>query len=245
MAGGLFSRFAPWIKELPPGPLTPPQRLNHRFLLASEGDVSIYYAPFEHMRRTARVVLVGITPGFTQMAIAYQTARDGLRADLPVDEIFDRVTRQASFAGTLRVNLTRMLDEIGLPDLLGITSSATLFADHSELLHSTAALRNPAFVNGKNYTGSRPSIETPLLRNEIKTLLAPQLDALPSAIIVPLGGTAERALGVLIEAGQLEPSRCCLGMPHPSGANGHRARLFAERRDELAATLSDWFTAER
>jgi hypothetical protein len=190
VAGGLFSRFAPLIRELPSGPLTPAELLNDGFLLTREGRVSIYYAPFEHLRRTARIVLVGITPGFTQMAIAYQTARDGLQADLSSEEIFDRVTNQASFAGSLRLNLARMLDTIGLPAVLGIDGSAQLFAERSDLLHSTSALRNPVFVNGKNYTGSLPSIETPFLAHEVESLLTPQLDALPSAIVVPLGGAA-------------------------------------------------------
>jgi hypothetical protein len=47
--------------------LTPAELLNDGFLLTREGRVSIYYAPFEHLRRTARIVLVGITPGFTQV----------------------------------------------------------------------------------------------------------------------------------------------------------------------------------
>lgn len=242
MAGGLFERYAPAIAGLPPGPLTPAELMSDAFRLDRDAELAVYYIPFERMNPAARVVLIGITPGFTQMQLAYEVARDGLVAGLAHDEVLQRVDEEASFAGSMRTNLTRMLDDLELPSLLGIGQSEGLFREHADLLHSTSALRNPVFVRGFNYTGSAPPIDTtPLLRQTIITGLGPELASVPSAVLIPLGGAAERALQVLIAEGIIGAERCCLGFPHPSGANGHRVRLFQERREQLRQDLRAWF----
>jgi hypothetical protein len=212
-------------------------------LLQREGDVDVYYVPLERLNPDAKVVLIGITPGFTQMQVAYETARDGLRAGLSHQEVLQRVDEDASFAGSMRTNLHRMLDELGLFSLLGIESTEQLFHEHAALMHSTSALRNPVFVGGSNYTGAVPPIATTplLLRPLIMEGLGPELAGIPSAILVPLGDAAGRALQLLIDAGLVEQERCCLEFPHPSGANGHRLRYFQRRREQLADRLAHWF----
>lgn len=45
----------------------PPTVRDNRLLMDKDGDVSIYCAPFEYINPHARIVLVGITPGPTQM----------------------------------------------------------------------------------------------------------------------------------------------------------------------------------
>lgn len=56
----------------------PPIVRDSRLLMDSSGPVSIYYAPFEYINPSARVVLVGITPGPTQMvAIIYLRKQNG------------------------------------------------------------------------------------------------------------------------------------------------------------------------
>ena len=236
-----LKKFAERIAALPDGRLTTGDLMTDVFLLDREGELGVYYVPFEQINTAARVVLIGITPGFTQMRIAFEVARDGLRAGLPHEEILEQVDRTASFAGSMRTNLDRMLDDLGLPGLLGITETEQLFGSEAGLMHSTSALRNPVFVAGRNYTGSAPSIlESPLLRRTIRTTLGPELAQVPDAVLIPLGKAAEQALEMLATDGTVARQRCCLGFPHPSGANGHRARLFALRRNELAAALAAW-----
>lgn len=218
--------------------------MTEAFRLERDGGLAVYYVPFERINPDARVVLIGITPGFTQMRIAYEVARDGLRDGLAHQEILERVDETASFAGSMRANLNRMLDDLGLPVMLGIDRSEQLFAEHSDLMHSTSALRNPVFVAGRNYTGSSPRIAaTPLLRQEVLTTLGPELAQVPDAIVIPLGKAAQSALELLLADGVVAGERCCLGFPHPSGANGHRARLFNAERVHLAQTLTAWFDA--
>lgn len=246
MAKARFERYAPRIARLPQRTLIAADLMINAFLLERDGDLSVYYIPFERLNPSARVVLIGITPGFSQMRLAYEAARDGLKQGLAHKEILDRVGQTASFAGQMRTNLNRMLDDLGLPGLLGIDHSEQLFADRADLLHSTSALRNPVFVRANNYTGSAPPIATtPMLRRQILQTLGPELAAVPSAILVPLGRAVQNALGVLIAEGLIDPRRCCMGFPHPSGANAHRARLFADRRETLTQTLATWFSPGR
>jgi len=53
----LIRRYAPVLTDSPA-----PEGLDNRLLMESNGDLTIYYAPFEHHNPRARIVLVGITP---------------------------------------------------------------------------------------------------------------------------------------------------------------------------------------
>ncbi len=57
----------------------PPEVRDPRPLIDSNGDMKIYYAPFEYTNPSARIVLVGITPGPTQMVNANNEARRALK----------------------------------------------------------------------------------------------------------------------------------------------------------------------
>lgn len=58
----------------------PPTVRDERLLMDAGGVVKIYYAPFEYINPNARIVLVGITPGPTQMVNANNEARRALQA---------------------------------------------------------------------------------------------------------------------------------------------------------------------
>jgi len=57
----LFEQFAPVLSDA-----MPPQVRDPRLLMDASGDVKIYYTPFEYINPSARIVLVGITPGPTE-----------------------------------------------------------------------------------------------------------------------------------------------------------------------------------
>ena len=81
------------------------------FLMKREGDVEIYYAPHNEMvNAEAQVVILGITPGWTQMKLAYQAAKAGWRAGLSDKEVCMKAKEAARFAGTMRSHLVQMLD---------------------------------------------------------------------------------------------------------------------------------------
>ena len=57
--------------------------LNDRFLLIKEKNMEIYYAPHnEIINEDAKVFIIGITPGWTQTKIAYETAQKCLLQNL-------------------------------------------------------------------------------------------------------------------------------------------------------------------
>ncbi len=56
----------------------PPVVRDERLLIDEQAAIKIYYAPFEYINRAARIVLVGITPGPTQMVNANNEARRSL-----------------------------------------------------------------------------------------------------------------------------------------------------------------------
>lgn len=237
-----FASYASSIRALPPRErLGKDDLLTPEFRLHQDERLAIYYAPFDHVNGDAKVAVVGVTPGWTQMEIAYRSASRDLRAGLPPGEVLRRAKRRASFAGTMRKNLTTMLNDLGLPEHLGIGATETLFAEDHPLLHATSAIRYPAFAKGRNYTGHSPKpLKSAPLRYLIEHVLAEELRSVPEAVIVPLGGSVSGMLRPLADAGIIEGDRCLWGFPHPSGANGHRVREFQERRVQLREQLRGW-----
>ncbi|MBI3757817.1 MAG: hypothetical protein HY267_07570 [Deltaproteobacteria bacterium] len=235
----LFDRYALLIRALPSRErLEKADLLIPEFRLHHDGQLDVYYAPVDYVNETAKVMLLGITPGWTQMEIAYRNVRHDLLDGLSTSEVCQRAKKQASFAGSMRKNLTAMLDGLGVPALLGIPSSESLFSEHRVLLHTSSAIRYPVFVHGRNYAGHSPQIlDTPALRWFIDNLLVKELRQVPQAVIIPLGRSVSTVLEYLADKKSIERDRCLLGFPHPSGANGHRVREFEEYRGRLAKQL--------
>ena len=212
------------------------------FVLGSDGNLSVVYAPFDHVNTEAEVMLVGVTPGWTQMHTSFVEARAGIAEGMDTDSILRRVKRVAAFSGSLRTNLVSMLDGIGIAAALEIGSSSNLFtADGESLLHSTSAVRYPVFKDGKNYTGSTPPITDAPLLVPYLDVLAAETEAVRTAIIVPLGKAVEAVLMHLIRQDEIDRDRCLFGFPHPSGANAHRVTQYDANRTQLSATAAAWF----
>ena len=242
----LFSEFEAQIRLLPlrerlerADLLIPPLRLHH------DADMEMYYAPFGAVNGSAAIVLLGITPGWTQMEIAYRVARREMEGGLSGEEICKRAKQNASFAGTMRTNLIRMLDDLGTASSLGMESTSELFGPAAALLHTASAIRYPVFVRGRNYTGHSPDmLRSPFLRECVERVLGPELAGVPDALIVPLGNAVSAALEHLANRGDLSSARCLFGFPHPSGANAGRVRDFTARRQELTRMVAIYFRAK-
>ena len=201
----------------------------------------MYYAPFDYVNHAAKVVLVGITPGWTQMEISYRSASQDLREGLASSEVCRRAKQRASFAGSMRKTLIAMLDAVELPAYLDIDSTESLFAEHGQLMYAAQAIRYPVFVEGRNYTGHSPNLlKTASLRYFIENVLTDELRSAHEAVIVPLGRSVAEVLDFLADGGHLDRDRCLFGFPHPSGANGHRVREFRERRGNLRRKVKQW-----
>src|SRR5450830_967417 len=115
----------------------------------SNDKVRTYYSLFDHVNRNAKLILVGVTPGRTQMNNSLKAAVDALKENLDDDQVIARAKQAASFSGTMQKKLIAMLDHHGFNKRLGIRSCEELWQDANHLVHFTSALRNPVFVMEK------------------------------------------------------------------------------------------------
>ncbi|WP_374055845.1 uracil-DNA glycosylase family protein [Rossellomorea sp. FM04394] len=218
--------------------------MNETFLLEkdSKKKLEIYYAPFEHLNEQAKVVIVGITPGLHQMKKSFETVWNLKDENLTDEEVLHEVKKNSSFEGPMRKNLINMLDELNLPNYIGITSTSELFESSSHLVQTTSVLPYPVFYNGKNYSGSTPNIvKTDVLRELILQSFPKEMEHLNNPLIVPLGVNVSKALTYLSEEGLIDSKSILNGFPHPSGGNGHRHRQFAENKQEMVEKMDAYF----
>ena len=216
-------------------PLSKEDLLISDFLMDSNGELEMYYAPHnEYINPAAKVVIIGLTPGWTQMALAMQTAAVALAKGLSDEEICRQAKEAAGFAGSMRTHLTGMLDALELQRYLGIACSGDLFLEHRKLLHTTSLLRFPLFVAKRNYNGTHPKLITSqFLKQAALTSVQEELGLVNQALVIPLGKVVEQVLQLLVQEGKLDAARILWGFPHPSGANGHRHKQFAAHQEQM------------
>lgn len=98
-------------------------------------DESIVIEPaaLDYVNPNAQVVIVGITPGNSQMS--------GSRDLMSLRDI----KRKYAFAGTMRPNLINMLDYIGINKLLGIKTCGTLWDRDFDKVDMTSILKDAVY----------------------------------------------------------------------------------------------------
>jgi hypothetical protein len=233
----LFKTFAPIIKNLSASELAGAPSLNERLRIAQEGPIDICYVPFEFINTRARVVIVGITPGRTQLVNAVQEARKQLDLGADASTVLAAAKRVGAFSGAMRPNLVNLMDHVGLNRWLNIESCDALFGAANELVQTTSVLRNAVFLDGQNYSGTPNMTRTPLLREQLLTQFGEDAKALPNAVYVPLGDKVAQALHFVADQGLLNRERILDGLPHPSGANAERIAYFLGRKARGALSL--------
>jgi hypothetical protein len=194
--------------------------------VARQGDLEVAYAPFDRINASAKLVIVGITPGRTQMEAAINSAKSGYLMKLPEEKILERAKVHASFSGDMRPDLVALLDFIGLPRVLGIGSTNELWGSAANLVHFTSALRYPTFSNGENYNGTPRVGGDTLLQRHVKAWFGAEVAALEDAVFVLLGGKVEDSVLPVLQAGGVPDGRIIRGFFHPSGANRERVKYF-------------------
>lgn len=199
-------------------------------------QLECYYAPFEYLNEGARIVLVGITPGRTQMNLAVEAARTALLARQPVDAALREMKRKASFGGDMRRPLVKMLDLFGYPGRLGIPTSEDLWGSANHLVHFCSLLKYPVFVGGKDYNGNPNMLRHPQLNALLRQEFVTDIARLPvDAIPVPLGETVLEVVLKLKDEGLVSQRLLRwegreVALPHPSGGNGESIALALQER---------------
>lgn len=209
--------------------------LPKQLLLEKCGELECYYSPFEYVNKNASIAVVGITPGLSQAKSAIDNFQKSFRETGDTSQSLKSAKSVASFSGPMRSNLVRMLDFIGINELLEIETCHKIFEPDVNLGHFTSVLRNPVFRSGKNYNGT-PKIERNswLLEIAVNGLAEEfrQFKNLP--IIVPLGPRVNSALKVALPPKVLDKAVLIEGLPHPSGANAERISYFLEKKSKQA-----------
>lgn len=232
----LFPRYASAIGAVDLQLVAAPLQIPESFLIRSEGRLSTHYIPFESINMAAKVVVVGITPGFNQWKNAVAEAQRQLARGAAQDEVLRAARVAGAFSGAIRPNLVALLDAIGVARWLGIESCASLFGAHADLVQVTSVLRHAVFVNGKNYSGTPAMTRTPFLQQQVLEWFGAEAAQLRGALFIPMGAAVSDALDWLATRGVIDPARILHGLPHPSGANAERVAYFLGRKDK--ATLS-------
>lgn len=214
---------------------TPPVVRDPRLLMDASGDVNIYYAPFEHLNPSARLVLVGITPGPTQMTNANNEARRALLAGKSYSEAIHLAKSVGAFSGEpMRSNLIKQLNHWGIHRWLVVRDAAELFSSAMHFVQTTSLLRYPVFVRDKDYRGAPDMTKHPLLQKYLLNNFVAEVNALPNAIFVGLGPQVQKTLNWLIEQRLLRSDRVIGGMLHPSGNCTYRINyLIGDRRGPI------------
>lgn len=233
----LFHRYSNAIRDLDLALINEPAHIPAEFELGRQGGLSAHYIPFDLVNSDARLVLVGITPGFTQWKNAVTEAQRRLRAGASADEAHRAAKQAGAFSGAMRPNLIALLDAIGVHQWLGIDSCSALFAGRASLVHTTSILRHPTFVNGDNYNGTPSMLTNTFLHDQLRTHFAREARQFPRAVFVPLGPKVDAGLHALAREGVIDDQRILSGLPHPSGANAERFAYFLGRKQKAALSI--------
>lgn len=197
-------------------------------VIGRDGKFSLRYIPFEHVAREAKLVIVGITPGTTQLKAAYDAFRFRAMAGRSDDEARAVAKEAGAFAGAMRTRLISMLEHLDIHRRLGIASARDLWGSASALLHSTSVVPHAAFDGKKHFNDSfNVVMSSPLLRGSFEKDFVPSLALLrDDAHYIALGPTPRDALLHCADAGVIRREQILGLLPHPAGSSGSQVRYF-------------------
>ena len=205
--------------------------VHNNFLISRDKNIEIYYAPFDYINSKAKIMIVGITPGFQQMLQGFEVINKG--------GSLKEVKDQSSFKGSMRNGLIKYLDELKVNNILKINSSESLFDKDSKYLHTTSLVKYPVFDKGNNYSGAN-ILKKKLLINFIEQNFLEELKQFKNAIIIPLGNTVSSTIEFLESKYNLNLKCFLKGFPHPSGANARKNIQFRENKSLMMNSLKKY-----
>jgi len=191
-----------------------------------DSQISFTLTCFGYVNKDARVVLVGITPGNTQL--------QGNRAGKSPREI----KRENAFAGGMRKNLVRMLDCIGINGVLGISTCATLWDYDFDKVEMTSLLKDATYYKGKMFNNASAIFRSVKLTQALNDGFAKDCRKYTSAVaFVALGDGVGSVLSKLKSDGVIHCE--VITIPHPSGANAGRVAIFLGQKDPSAGDAAE------
>ena len=210
----------------------------HALYLQQSIRHEVYYAPFEYINTQARLVIVGITPGVTQLKLAYAEAQRLLQSKTSEEDALRGIISAAAFGGqAMRPNLLRMLRHFDFAAILGIDDEAELWGSAAGCLHSTSVIPHATLKAGKMFAGNFCEIrESVALRKLFDQEFIKSLVELNEEVLyIALGKTPLDALRHCIDLGVIRESQVLGGFAHPSRASGSQVAIYLGEKtpDEL------------
>ena len=176
-------------------------------------DDKIIFEPtgFEYQNTKAKVVIVGITPGNSQLK--------GNREGLDLREI----KRKNAFAGSMRPHLINMLDYLRINRLLDIESCSSLWEEDFDKVDMTSLLKEATYELKKDGTKEMFRHAQKIAKSEKLTKMLEEGFVKDCSnyeyfvLYVACGPGVYDVLKKLKEEGKIEGF--VAGIAHPSGAN--------------------------
>lgn len=220
----MFPQFAGDLKRLGAEGVGDPV-----FSLGHKEKYDLTYIPFEHVNRNAKLVIVGITPGKTQLELAYRKTQELLNIERAAKEILIEVKKAGAFGGkSMKPNLLKMLRHFRFEQLLDIADVETLWGADAELLHSTSVVPHAAFKDGERFNGSFDEImAVALLKTCFLDCFVPSVCEMNHDVLfVALGPCPQAALEWCVKEGALRREQVLGSFCHPSSAGGSTTRYY-------------------
>lgn len=228
----LFETYSALMDSLPDRSDDAPPMRELKLWENSKKHLDCYYAPFDHVNQSAKIIIVGITPGRTQMNRALASASQSIKTKTSIDEAMVEVKRKGSLSGKMRQNIVNTLNKLGYRNKLGIGCASELWSSKNHLIHFCSLLKYPVFINGKDYNGNPNPLKVTELRSLLIDGFARDLKSIsPDAEIVPLGDFVASVVSELDHM-NLVPQKIfrfegkVVAPPHPSGANAEAISLL-------------------
>jgi len=191
----------------------------------SKIDEKIVFEPtgFDDVNPEAEVVIVGITPGNSQLK--------GEREGLDKREI----KRLNAFAGNMRPNLVKMLDYVGVNNLLGIETCRSLWEEDFDRVEMTSLLKEATYIVRKS--GKKDMFKEVQLIAKSEKLTKMLNDGFvkdcsnynKAKLFVACGPKVYDKLIELKNAGIVKAH--VIGIAHPSGANLGRVLCYLGQKE--------------
>lgn len=212
------------------------------YVLRTDRRDTLRYVPFEHVNSGARLVIVGITPGPTQLEEAYSTAQRQLQAGAPRHQAMQEIKKVGAFGGdSMRPNLIRLLRHFSIGEPLGIDDEASLWGSNARLLHATSLIPHAAFRRDRPFAGSFRDIQRSAIFSEcFRDCFLPELAELGSqALFLGLGPTVDDTLAWCVSQGLLGSHQVLGAFPHPSRGSGSQVDYFLGKKSVADLNLDD------
>ena len=188
-------------------------------------DEKIVFEPtgFDYVNPKAEVVIVGITPGNSQL----KDSREGLEPR--------EIKRKNAFAGSMRPNLVKMLDHVGVNRMLGIETCRSLWEEDFDKVEMTSLLKEATYIvrkSGKKDMFKEVDMiaKSEKLTKMLESGFVKDCGSYNKAkLFVACGPKVYDKLTELRNAGVVNAP--VIGIAHPSGANLGRVMCYLGQKE--------------